>query len=201
MPLGEILVTFMRLLIASVFLMAGWTKASEGNRFVTTVRNFHLLPDYLVKPYAKLLPWLELFAGCFLFAGISITTSSLVALGLCITFIAATIHAIKSGLNLTCSCFGLLYKERIGPTTLGRDLVLVVCCSTVAAFDKGEFSLVQIFNALNNTLNVILLILTACVFGLSVALAYSAGGGFLLLRPPRNPTLPHTNETIANSGR
>lgn len=173
----DILITLARLAVASVFLMAGLLKIAEGNRFVGTVRQFRLLPDHVVTPYARLLPWVELSAALLLFAGLYIRVAALLVLVLCTTFAVASVSAMRRHLNLSCNCFGLLYRERIGPTTLVRDIVLMLLCAGVSVWDHGGFALLRLVTGM--------ILITVGAFVFSAGMAYRASRGFFPRRTPR----------------
>jgi uncharacterized membrane protein YphA (DoxX/SURF4 family) len=175
------LITIARLVVASVFLMAGLLKIAEGRRFVNSVKQFRLLPDQLATPYAKLLPWVELLVALPLFAGVAITIAASVALILCASFAVASIYAMKRRLNLGCSCFGLLYRERVGTTTVARDLLLMLLCGGILAWDHGRFALFRLVTDMNGVANAAMILVTVGAFGFSVAMVYKATRGF----PPR----------------
>ena len=54
-----------------------------------------------------------------------VTWGALAAIGMLVTFMIAVGSAMVRGLNLSCSCFGILYRERVGWPTQIRDSVLL----------------------------------------------------------------------------
>jgi uncharacterized membrane protein YphA (DoxX/SURF4 family) len=181
----EVLLMAARLLVSSVFFMAGWIKIREGSAFASTVRNFHLLPESFIPAFAVVLPWLELSVGIALFVGFYVQFAALLALVMSASFLFASILAMRKHLNLQCNCFGLLYRERIGPSTVIRDALLVLACLCLAIFDGSPFLLDRVTSGKSPLTEFLVLLSTVVTLLISAVLAYRAGGG--LPWPSRRP--------------
>lgn len=165
------LALLLRLALASVFLMAGLTKLAEGAGFVENVRKYGILPGPLAVAYARSLPLLELAAALALFVGFYAWAVAGLVTVLLLSFIVAVSVAIRRRLNLDCSCFGLLYRERVGYQTLARDGVLLAFALYVLLFDDGRFAMDRLVASLPASADIAALLLT--VLALSVGIMVS----------------------------
>jgi len=170
---GDTLVTLGRVSIASVFLMAGLTKILAGN-LAESIQKYGLLPPFLVRPLARLLPWLELALAVLLFSGIAVQVALIGVVTLLASFMLVTIMSIRRGLSLHCDCFGLLFRERVGRATLIRDLVLFAVALAVLAFDEPTFTMVELVNDSTEPSSLGWAAITISMFIVSVWLAHKA---------------------------
>lgn len=177
MVVDELALMMVRLALASVFLMAGWLKLREGRAFVETVRSFGILPRMMITPFGRTLPGIEFLVGIALFLGVFIQSTALLGTALILSFLLASVWVIKKGLNLRCDCFGLLYRERIGNPTIGRDLVLLALALMVAMSDTGRFAAWTLIGESLNAEEVAAMSLTAMLFVASMVVAFRASGG------------------------
>ncbi len=131
-----------RMILGVVFLYAGIVKIIDPAGFALAISNYRILPDILVNAVAIVLPFLEVFAGAALIAGIVIPGSSLVVTGLLLIFFCALFISLVRGLDISCGCFSTSY--RADPVTwlyLVRDGTLIFMGGFVFFFDQGMFSL------------------------------------------------------------
>jgi len=97
---------FFRLLVGGVFLWAGILKIIDPLDFIQSIENYHVFPRSLTFFIGLTLPWLEVFCGGLLIAGIWKRESSLILSGLLFSFIVLTFLTIFRGINIDCGCFG-----------------------------------------------------------------------------------------------
>ena len=121
-----------RLVLAAVFIYAGFIKAHDVIAFAGQIANYQLLPyawNYLV---AATLPYLELLCGFLLLLNRRVRPALLVLLVLNLVFIAALASAQARGFDIDCGCFK---PDSEIPTTpimaILRDLLflLLIACS------------------------------------------------------------------------
>lgn len=94
-----------RLLLAGVFLYAGYLKGSDPVAFAGQVAAYQLLPysfNYLV---GATLPFVELLCGALLLLNRRVRPALLVLFGLNSVFMLALISVIARGLDIDCGCF------------------------------------------------------------------------------------------------
>lgn len=115
-----------RLVLAGIFLYAGFTKAypvEHRLQFEITLSTYQLLPVWAVIAAAYLLPWLEMALGLLLVLGWQlryVATATALLLG---AFLVAMGITYARGIEANCGCFG--FGEPISPQTLARDTVFL----------------------------------------------------------------------------
>jgi rhodanese-related sulfurtransferase len=102
-----------RLIMAGIFVYASLDKIAHPAAFANDVYNYQILPDTFVNLTALVLPWLELFLGLCLLAGIWLPGAVLTANGLLVVFLAALVFNLARGLDVNCGCFG---SDGLGPS-------------------------------------------------------------------------------------
>ena len=94
-----------RLLLAAVFLYAGFLKGRDPVAFAGQVAAYKILPyafNYLV---AATLPYVELLCGVLLLLNRRVRPALLVLFGLNTVFIIALASLLVRGLDIDCGCF------------------------------------------------------------------------------------------------
>jgi uncharacterized membrane protein YphA (DoxX/SURF4 family) len=94
-----------RLTLAGIFIYASLDKIAHPAAFAKDVYNYQILPDALINLTALVLPWLELFLGLCLLAGIWLPGAVLTVNGLLIVFLGALVFNMARGLDINCGCF------------------------------------------------------------------------------------------------
>ena len=112
-----------RLLLAVVFAVAALSKLADLAGSRQAVVGFGL-PESLARPLGVALPIVELAIALALVAGRSAWAASVAALVLLGLFIAAISISLARGQKPNCHCFGQLYSEPVGWTTLARNGIL-----------------------------------------------------------------------------
>jgi len=96
-----------RLIIAAIFLYAGYEKVREPwLQFAVSVESFKMVPESWLEPIARTLPWCEIALGIGLIPGILGRWFSLTATLLLAFFLFIGIRAYAKGLAVDCGCFG-----------------------------------------------------------------------------------------------
>ena len=127
-----------RVVLGSLFVYAGVVKALEPIDFAQAIRNYDLVGQSLSFIAAMILPWLEILAGAFLFAGIWKRGAAFVISGLLIFFIVLTVATMIRGLDVDCGCFGAI-DRKAGLGVILEDLAMLYLglCTLVEAKRKG----------------------------------------------------------------
>jgi hypothetical protein len=122
---NKTLLLVFRVVLGSLFVYAGVVKALEPIDFAQAIRNYDLVGPSLSFMTAMILPWLEILAGAFLFAGIWKRGAAFVISGLLIFFIVLTVVTMIRGLDVDCGCFGVI-DRKAGLGVILEDLAMLV---------------------------------------------------------------------------
>jgi hypothetical protein len=160
-----------RLLLGGVFLISAFGKLIAPSLFVNNVVKYRILPIPLAKAYGWMLPFLELGASLILLSGWNAKWGALIVVAMVISFIIAVVIVIARRQNLSCGCFGLLYRERVGIPTLVRDAVIVAMGLYIFAVDNGNLSISNLISDGVSTTSILIITFTVIVAILSIILA------------------------------
>lgn len=127
-----------KLIMAGIFIYASIDKIAQPAAFAKDVYNYQILPDSLVNLTALVMPWLELFLGLCLLAGIWLPGAVLTINGLLVVFLAALLFNLARGLDVNCGCFSTGADAAAMSTTyyLIRDIAFLAI---------GAFLFVSVF--------------------------------------------------------
>ncbi len=124
-----------RIALAVIYLAAGIAKLREPwPTFAASIYTFKLVPDDMLEPIARTLPWAEVVLGLAVLSGIRLKWTSLLATVILGGFLSLLIRSWAIGLEVDCGCFGS--GEPLGPKAILRDSLMVVLALavTVGAF-------------------------------------------------------------------
>jgi uncharacterized membrane protein YphA (DoxX/SURF4 family) len=113
-----------RLILAGVFIYSGYVKIQEPLQFAVAISGYKMVPENLIFPMAKSLPWLEIFLGLAILIGWKIRYFSAATAALLLFFIAVLAITISRGIEANCGCFSL--DEKISPLTILRDSLFLI---------------------------------------------------------------------------
>ena len=133
--LTELALLAARLLLASVFLLAGATKLVDPVGFRKTWISFGL-PRILARPMLLLLPLVELAVAATLIPTSLAWYGAWGALALLTSFVIVTGIALARGRKPDCRCFGRVHSTPVGWQTLARDGALIACAGGLAGRDN-----------------------------------------------------------------
>jgi uncharacterized membrane protein YphA (DoxX/SURF4 family) len=95
-----------RLVVGTVWIVAGLLKVQNLDASTRAVRNFRVLPETIVPFIGHLLPLLEIAVGVLLVIGLAVPAIAAVSALLQLAFIIGIAQAWARGLQLDCGCFG-----------------------------------------------------------------------------------------------
>ena len=167
----DLVALFARLLLGAVFLMSGLTKLAAPRQFAIDVRQYRILPATLSDAVAYMLPFAEVAAAALLLSGFYSQWGAVAATGMLIVFMAAVAIVMVRGQDVSCACFGLLYRERVGWQTEIRDGILLALAMLVLVGDKGTKSVSFLASNLDRPLHLLALAVTIAVTGFALVLA------------------------------
>jgi uncharacterized membrane protein YphA (DoxX/SURF4 family) len=126
-----------RLIIAGIFLYAGYEKAREPwIKFAVSVDEFKAVPDSWVQPIARILPWGEIALAIALITPILTRWFALIATLLLTLFLGVGIRAYALGLTVDCGCFGAGHSGGIDAAWFAEHVAMLALglAVTIGAF-------------------------------------------------------------------
>ncbi len=96
-----------RLVLAGIFLYAGIAKLRDPwPQFAVAIDGFKMVPDNLLEPMARGLPWIEVAAGLGLLVNVLAPWAGIATTLMLVSFNIAGAWAYAKGLQVDCGCFG-----------------------------------------------------------------------------------------------
>jgi uncharacterized membrane protein YphA (DoxX/SURF4 family) len=108
-----------RLVVAGVFIYSGYIKLQAPLQFAVAISGYKLVPENLIFPMARYLPWVEVGLGIAVLIGWKIRYFSAAAAALLLFFMVVLAITYFRGIEASCGCFGL--DEPISLKTIARD--------------------------------------------------------------------------------
>ena len=93
-----------RLITGLFFIYAAQSKIVNAEEFAQAIRAYDIIPDFLSALPAIILPWMELYCGIFLLAGLYTRSSAAIAGVLMVLFTLNVLIALLRGLEIDCGC-------------------------------------------------------------------------------------------------
>ena len=118
------LIVIIRILLGIIFIYASYDKILDPGKFARDITNYHLIPMGFENLIALIIPWLELFIGIGLVAGLMVDGASMISGGLMALFIIFILQATLRGFNIECGC-GLKEGEMVGWNKILENLVFL----------------------------------------------------------------------------
>jgi uncharacterized membrane protein YphA (DoxX/SURF4 family) len=128
-----------RLALGGIFIYASLDKIAHPLEFARIIKNYQILPEFLVTLPALVLPWMELFAGVLLIAGFWTRSAALLLSALLLGFILALgINALR-GIDVSCGCFSTSAGDTENAWVLiFRDLLILVPGLLIVLFQREK---------------------------------------------------------------
>lgn len=121
-----ILIITSALVVAVILASAATHKLRSQARFTSQVADYQLLPRVLVRPVARLLPWLELAIAFALLAPLSRSFAALGAMALLAGYaLAIAVNLWRGRHDIDCGCSGPDQAQPLRPVLLLRNALLV----------------------------------------------------------------------------
>jgi hypothetical protein len=126
MTVDPVLSWVARLVLAAVFATAAASKLAEAGPFEGIVRNYRILPEPLVAPFARALPFVEAAAAVALLFEPARSAAAVVCAALLGAFaLAMAINILRGRTEIDCGCFVGHSRQRIGWRLVLRNIVLL----------------------------------------------------------------------------
>jgi uncharacterized membrane protein YphA (DoxX/SURF4 family) len=138
---------FLRLIIGGMFIYVAINKLANPEEFAKAIKNYDMMPFWIINIMAIVIPYLELFAGLFLIPGIFKKGSSAVIGISLVIFIVALTSAYARGLNIDCGCgFSSLIQEKASKNELliriFEDIMMLIGIIIVFIFGEKKKTVV-----------------------------------------------------------
>jgi uncharacterized membrane protein YphA (DoxX/SURF4 family) len=138
--------TAARLLLGTVWLVAGASKITDLDASVRAVRAYRLLPETAAQVVGAGLPVVELLLGVLLVAGAGVRAAAAISAVLMLAFVIGIASVWARGLRIDCGCFGSGGELAAGQDPsygleLARDAALTVIAVLLARWPAGRFAL------------------------------------------------------------
>ncbi len=127
-PVSGGILSWLRIALGLMFLIAAWPKFSDPKAFALLVTQYQMLPLFAVNLFSIMLPAFEITTGlALIFTSFEKETSAALLL-LLVMFVVALSSALSRGLGIACGCFDIEGAADAGETwfSLLRDIILLI---------------------------------------------------------------------------
>ncbi len=132
----EIILLLFRILLAGIFALAGTTKLLDLDGSKRAMQDFGV-PSGVAMPAAVLLSLVELAIAAFLLPVETSWYAAIAALVVLAIFVAQIGYQLSRGNAPDCHCFGQVYSEPIGRSSIVRNSVFAVPAVVLIASGRG----------------------------------------------------------------
>ena len=132
-----------RLLVGGLFVFSGISKLLlPHGEVMALVKQYQVIPDFLVSPVAAGLPWLELASGAALCIGFLTTPAAWLVGAQLVSFSLLMVVVLIAQIPIEdCGCFGNLGIRETPLQVLVRDLVLLGILASVLGRRQDTWSI------------------------------------------------------------
>src|SRR5690349_2120759 len=116
-----------RIVVAAVFLFAGFNKLLEPDAFAQDIANYQVFPHWTWNLAAGIVPITEILGALAVLIGFRRRAGAIVLGSLTVAFIGMIAPVIWRGIDLSCGCFGSVTEaSNVGWPMLLRDVALLL---------------------------------------------------------------------------
>lgn len=169
----DILLFLIRILLASVFLIAGLAKLKDRAGSYQAMIDFGL-PKRLAQPLGLTLPLIELAVALLLIFNTTAWIGAIGMLSLLLIFMIAITYNLAKGRQPDCHCFGQVHSAPIGWDTVVRNGLLALLAAFVIWQGPGGLSPVTVLRDLSAFQ------ILGLVFAVLAIVAFVAQGWFIV---------------------
>ncbi len=125
MTYEPVITAYAQVLLLIVFGAAGWSKLRSLETFEGVVYNFRILPESVARPFALVLPAVELAIAVGLVIPVTRPAAAAGAIVLLTIFcIAIAVNLARGRHEIDCGCFSSTLKQHLSGALILRNLVL-----------------------------------------------------------------------------
>ena len=134
MPIDPVVQIVSALVLSCVFVTAGFHKCQAPAEFATTLRNYKILPEALIRQCVYLLPVAEIMTGVALLIP-AVARLAAVAAGALLTayIFAIGVNLLRGRRNIDCGCGGPQQKQTISEWMIARNGLLLFLAALAGA--------------------------------------------------------------------
>lgn len=126
MPIDPVVQIVSALVLSCVFVTSGFHKCQAPAEFATTLRNYKILPEALIRQCVYLLPVAEIMTGVALLIPAVTRLAALAAGALLIAYMLAIgVNLLRGRRNIDCGCGGPQQKQAISEWMIARNGLLL----------------------------------------------------------------------------
>jgi uncharacterized membrane protein YphA (DoxX/SURF4 family) len=129
-----------RVLVGGLLLLAGGLKVGHPTELAANIAGFRLFPPAIVGPLALALPYVELWLGAYLVAGLFTRVVAAVAAVQFVCYGGAIASAVVRHIPANCGCFGPSDAAVADWPHVAFDLTLAAAAAFVACFAPGALA-------------------------------------------------------------
>jgi putative oxidoreductase len=130
----------LRFILGFIFIYAGAEKIASPIKFAESISNYQLLNAFFIAATSVLLPWIEVFCGIMILAGVAVKENAAIISAMLTVFIIAGIISLIRGLDIDCGCFGDA-SAKLGFMKIFENLLLLGAGIILIFFGYDVFTL------------------------------------------------------------
>jgi len=136
--LQEFFISFGVILVAVVFFAAGVAKIRSIDTLEGVIQNFKVLPARLSRPFALVLPPIEIVVAAALALPATRIYGAATATVLLVIFtVAIALNLARGRREIDCGCFSSELKQNLSCWLVARNLLLIVCSAGLTITAAG----------------------------------------------------------------
>ena len=124
----------LQIILGLVFLISGFTKLIDLDRFSEALANFKLINNEILNIVKYLLPILEIALGIFIISNLNSSLPSFISALILSFFTALIVAKLFEGEEINCGCFGALSSEKLNLFSVFRNILLTLVAILISAF-------------------------------------------------------------------
>lgn len=126
--------------LGGLLIVSGALKAGHAAELAAAIAGFRLLPAAVVGPMAVALPYLEIFLGLYLVAGLFTRAAAWVAVVQFVAYAGAIASAVVRHIPANCGCFGPQDAAPADWLHVAFDLGLALVALCIALYAPGALA-------------------------------------------------------------
>jgi len=129
--------------LGAVFVAAAIPKLRHPKTFTLAVMEYRVLPPFLSRLFARIVPPLELLLGTFFLTGTVVRLAAAATTLLLTSFLIGIAVNLARGRRVECNCFGSGRQRKTGWILVFQDLALAGMCLVLLALSPTSLGLAE----------------------------------------------------------